>query len=88
MDLEFVADDAGPRNCMRQAAGGFVFMDIARLHPYDMELFDPRSGYHRPIIPGQNPPLEEQDAVMVIGYQERLGKHGAIDSVGGQSRAP
>src|ERR1700737_1008295 len=63
-------------------------MDIP---PFDMdhvELIDPRARHHRPIGFGENPALEQQDAMVVVRNERRLRQHRALDALGAQPRTP
>ena len=53
----------------RKPAGRLILMDIARLHPHDMDLLDPSGNDDGPIGLGQDPAFEEQHPVVIVGNQ-------------------
>src|SRR5207249_5028263 len=64
-----VDNDAGPGDHLRQAASGFVLMNIATFHSYDVQLVDAGAGHDRPIRFAENAALEQQGPMMVVGNQ-------------------
>ena len=46
----------------------------------------PSAGHHRPVGLGQDPAFEKQDAVVIVGNQERFRQHRAVDLLRAQTR--
>jgi hypothetical protein len=64
-----MGDHPGPGDDFRQAAGRLILMDIAGLHPDDMDLLDPSRVDHGPVRFGQDAAFEQQHPMVVVGNQ-------------------
>ena len=83
-----VDDDAGAGDHLRQASSGLILMNIARLHAHDVELIDASARHYRPVLALEDPALEQQDPMVVVGHKQRLGQHRALDPLRAQACAP
>ena len=63
-------------------------MYIARLHAHDVELIDASPRHYRPVLALEDPALEQQDPMVVVGHKQRLGQHRALDPLRAQACAP
>ena len=80
-------DDTGPGDHLCQAASGVILVNIALLHAHHVELLDMGVRNHRPVRPREDAAFEQQDPMVVVGREQRLGQHGARDPLGAQARA-